>query len=143
MLRWIEQNPAVSFKVFQVSLLAGMNGKSQLELFIGLRREFHKRTQGVRLLSVENSVMFYGPIATPIPNRRKTMTVRPFVHWPMLHHDRLKCGDPLDTASWNPAFGIPQGFTHGDETVVGIQTHVDTLSRVPKLIERRVKVQKD
>src|SRR5258708_39355329 len=96
----------------------------------------HEFAQGVRLLTILNAIMMDRAIATPVCDRRHAMVQNVAVIDAALQNDGLESRDPLDPAGGNRALRPSQRLADRYETVMRRKPHIDSLSRMPELIER-------
>src|SRR5262245_52829940 len=95
----------------------------------------------MRLLSIENGVVFNRTVAATVPDRRKTALIILVVHRTAVQYDGLEGRDPLNAASRDWARRLSESASDRNETVVCVQMHINSLRCVPQLIEGRIEIQ--
>src|SRR5262249_28566065 len=101
----------------------------------------HELPERVSLLAVEHSLMLDGSVTPPVAHCRQPVVDNSISNRPMFQDNWLQRLDPRDSAGRHGTAGFANGLADRHEMGVPGKAHVDSLDRVPELVESRVKIE--
>src|SRR5687768_13352420 len=95
------------------------------------------------LLAIKYAAVFNRAVPTPVADRGQRVAANAVGRGPLRQNNRLFGGNPAVSACRHRALRLSDALAHGDEMRVTIESHVNAVRRMPKLIECRIQVEID
>ena len=120
---------------------SGVDGERETKRFRGEGGQRYELPQRMHLLAVSHTLEINRSVPAPMSDGGERIVLDGLRHWPAFQHHGLPRFQPVPSARRNHAVGRTNLLANGDVVRVAPEPHVDLLDIVPKLVERRVKVQ--